>query len=138
MKMFLNDEYRVVQRASWIVRYVAEQQPEWISSYMQQMLEYCQHPVPDAVKRNIMRVLQNIEIPNKLQGLAATVCFQLLASQQEPVAVKVFSMTVLANITKVEPDLKDELRVLINEQMELESAAFKSRGNRILKMLENQ
>ncbi len=83
-------------------------------------------------------MLQNIEIPNKLQGLAATVCFQLLASQQEPVAVKVFSMTVLANITKVEPDLKDELRVLINEQMELESAAFKSRGNRILKMLENQ
>jgi hypothetical protein len=38
------------------------------------------------------------------------------------------------NITKDEPGLKDELRVLIKEQMDIESAAFRSRGNKILKM----
>jgi hypothetical protein len=125
MNLFLHDEYRVIQRAAWIVRYVAEDHPDWISGYLKQMLEYCQEPVPDAVKRNVMRVLQDIEIPKKLHGIAATICFQLLASRIEPVAVKVFSMTVITNITKDEPGLKDELRVLIKEQMDIESAAFK-------------
>ncbi len=81
MNLFLHDEYRVIQRAAWIVRYVAEDHPDWIRGYLKQMLEYCQEPVPDAVKRNVMRVLQDIEIPKKLHGIAATICFQLLASR---------------------------------------------------------
>lgn len=87
MDLFLHDEYRVVQRSSWIVKHVADVHPEWVKPYLKQMLRYCKQPVHDAVKRNIVRVLAELEIPKSIQGLAATVCFDLLASQKEPVAV---------------------------------------------------
>src|SRR5262245_57128738 len=69
MNLFLHDEYRVVQRAAWIVKYVADDRPEWVIPYLEKMLEYCKQPVHDAVKRNVIRVLENIQIPKELQGL---------------------------------------------------------------------
>lgn len=138
MGLFLHDEYRVVQRSSWIVKMVADERPEWINSYIKEMLEYCLTPVHNAVKRNVIRILQEIKIPKAIQGLAATVCFDFLSSPEEPVAVKVFSMTVLANIALEEPDMKNELMSIIGEQMEFGTPGFKSRGKKILAMLENQ
>ena len=44
-------------------------------------------------------------------------------------------MTVLYNLCKKEPDLANELRILIEEQMLYGTAGFKSRGKRILKEL---
>jgi hypothetical protein len=135
MNLFLHDEYRVVQRSAWIVRYVGGNHPDWIKPWLKKMLEYCERPVHNAVKRNVIRMLQDIDIPENLQGLAATVCFNLLASPKEPVAVKVFSMTVLANLTRFEPDLKKELVMLIDKQMDLEKPAFRSRASKVLKQL---
>ena len=135
MKLFLHGEYRVVQRSAWILKQVAGEHPGWVKPYLKKMLEYCRKPVHDAVKRNVIRILEDIPLPKNLQGLAATVCFDFLGSSDEPVAVKVFSMSVLANIAKEEPDLKDELRTLISEQMDYGTPAFRSRGRKILKAL---
>jgi hypothetical protein len=45
-------------------------------------------------------------------------------------------MTVLFNIVKKYPELKDELKMSIEDQLPYGSAGFKSRGRRILKSLE--
>lgn len=135
MNLFLHDEYKVVQRCAWIVKYVADEHPEWIKPWLKRMLDYCRQPVHDAVKRNVIRILQDIQIPKNLQGIAATICFDFLSSPEEPVAVKAFSMTVLANISQQEPDLKQELIMVIREKMEWEKPAFRSRGKKILQQL---
>ncbi len=44
-------------------------------------------------------------------------------------------MTVLEKICRKIPELKPELRLIIEEQLPHGSAAFKNRGNRILKRL---
>lgn len=44
-------------------------------------------------------------------------------------------MTILLNLTHKEPDHKQELHLLIEENMPYEKAAFKSRGKKILKTL---
>ncbi|MCK5279227.1 MAG: hypothetical protein KAQ62_19445, partial [Cyclobacteriaceae bacterium] len=58
-----------------------------------------------------------------------------LNSGKEPVAVKVFAMTVLFNIVQVYPELSEELEISIEEQMPFCSAGFKSRGRKVLKAL---
>ena len=63
------------------------------------------------------------------------VCFRFLISPDEPIAVKVFAMTVAANICKHEPELKNELQLVIAEQMEKASAGFRARAKRIRKEL---
>jgi len=136
MQLFLHGEYRVTQRASWIISICAEQYPALIQPWLKQMLQKTQEPkVHDAVKRNVVKILQGIEVPKALTGMTADICFNLLADKNEPVAIRVFSMTVLYHLTQKEPDLKNELRLLIEENLHEEKAAFKSRGKKILKQL---
>ena len=46
----------------------------------------------------------------------------------EPVAVRVFSMTVAANIAKDEPELMDELRLVATKYPQAATAGFRSRS----------
>lgn len=135
MNLFFYDVPIIVQRSAWIMRFVVEEHRDWLRPYIRKMLFYCREPVHNAVKRNVMYVLQNITLPDKLLGLAATISFDLLLDMKEPVAVKVFAMSVLYNITLRERGLQSELELCIGEQMELAKPAFRSRGTKILKQL---
>ncbi|GHN02752.1 hypothetical protein WSM22_42410 [Cytophagales bacterium WSM2-2] len=55
--------------------------------------------------------------------------------KKEPVAVRVFSMTVLGNLAVKVPELRNELIPLIEDQMPYVSAGFVSRGRKVLKQL---
>ncbi len=136
MLLFLEGEYRVTQRSAWMISTCADNHPELIRPYLKKMILKTQEPgVHDAVKRNVVRILQKIEIPVSLTGRVTDICFNFLADKKEAIAVRVFSMTVLYHITKKEPDLRNELRWLIEESLPEEKAAFKSRGKKILKNL---
>ena len=135
MDLFFNDEYRVCQRAAWSVSYCGREHPKLLHPYIKKMLNNLNNPVHDAVKRNTVRVLQNIRIPKALQGLAVKQCFQLLEAN-EPIAVKVFSMSLLGNIAKEHPELKHELKILIETQIPFASKGFLSRASKVLKGLE--
>ena len=135
MELFLKGEYRVTQRSAWIVRYCAEKHPKLIEPFLQPMLKRMMEPeVHVAVKRNVIGILQDIEIPKKLWGKVAKLCFDFLESS-EPIAVRVFSMTVLANIAQHEPDLKKELWLIIEQRIPWEGPAFQSRAKKVLKQL---
>jgi hypothetical protein len=137
MDLFLKGEYRITQRAAWIVKHCADEHTELVLPYFNEMIDRMLEPgVHVAAKRNVIRILQDVDIPRRIAGKVATVCFEMLASAKEPVAVKVFSMTVLANTARQEPELKNEIRILIEQQMPTGSPGFRSRGMRILKKLE--
>ena len=136
MQLFLNDKYRVTQRAAWIVSHCIETYPELISPHLKKIiLNLRKSELPDAVKRNTVRILQFIDIPGNLTGETADICFDFFQSSDEPIAVRCFSMTVLYNITKKEPGLKNELKLLIEKQLPHGSAGMVSRGKRILGLL---
>jgi len=62
-------------------------------------------------------------------------CFSFIESVSTPVAIKAFSLTTLYNLSKSYPEIKNELKLIIEERWDDETAAFKSRGRRILKQL---
>ncbi len=137
MKLFFANEYRVTQRIAAVVSVCFENHPELIKEYIKPMLLNLEKDnLHDAVKRNTVRVLQFIEIPKALQGLAFQNCMDLFRKPEEPIAVRVFAMTVLFNICKQEPDLRNELKIVIESQMPYGSTGFKNRGAKILKQLE--
>ena len=135
MACFLKGEYLLAQRAAWVMSNCVEKFPGLIHPFLEQIILNLDRHVHDAVRRNTLRVLQFVELPQNLFGIAAERCFQLLASRNEPVAIKVFAMQVIFNMAQKEPDLKNELRLLIEEQMPYATAGFISRGKRLLKAL---
>jgi hypothetical protein len=133
--IFLTGQYREVQHAAWPVSYCVIAQSKLIKKHWSRLIKNLQKPgIHDAVKRNSIRLLQDIDIPAKYQGELMDICFRYLASAVEPLAVKVFSMTVLANLAKEYPEILPELKLLIEEQLPHQSAGFKSRAKKILSL----
>lgn len=136
MKCFLDEEYRLAQRAAWSVSWAAQQKPEMIYPHVKDLVEALHKKnVHDAVIRNSVRVLQEIQIPEKYQGQVMDACFQFLEKPTTAVAIKAFSLTTLFNLSKKYPEIKSELKLIIEDSLEHETAAFKSRAKKILPKL---
>jgi hypothetical protein len=132
--LFLNDEYRVVQRAAWPVSYCVMTHPDFIKKNWPALIKNLQKQnLHNAVKRNSIRLLQDIKIPKKYQGQIMDICFKYVESPTEAVAVKAFSLTVLGNLAKQYPEIIPEIKLLIEEQLPHQTAAFKSRAKVFLK-----
>lgn len=130
--LFANAEYRVVQRSAWPVSYCVEAHPTFIKKHFGTLIKNIKKPnMPDAVKRNTVRLLQFVDIPEKYHGEVMNTCFELVQSMQEKPAVKMFCLVILENFSKIYPEILPELLLIIQTQMPYESIAFKSRGKKI-------
>jgi hypothetical protein len=131
--LFRNGEPRIAQRASWAVSHCAEKYPELIYPYCQEMVDYLETPgIHDSIKRNILRIFQDIAIPVALEESLLGHCFSYLLDKKEAAAIRVFAMQVLANLSKKYPEIKNELKVLIEDELPYAKPAFVSRGRKIL------
>ena len=134
MKYFLQGEEQIAKKSAWIIGHSAELYPELVSPWLKQMIKIMGKPgVHGALKRNVVRLLQFAEIPRSLQGSVANLCFELISSFDEPIAVRTFSMTVLANIAEEEPELRKELEIVVRQMLPYATPAFRARAKKILK-----
>ena len=134
MHLFLGDEYRVTQRAGWPLSYIAIQYPELVKDHLQKIVHNLNRPkLHDAVKRNTLRILQHINIPEALQGELMDACFKYIESPTEAVAVKAFSLTILHNLSTQYSEILPEIKTIVTAQIEYQTAAFKSRAKVFLK-----
>jgi len=137
MDLFLNGEPKLIQRAAWPLSYVAIAHPKLIMPYMGKLIIKLQqtenHP---SVPRNILRILEEIEIPEKYEGYIVECCFAILTREADPIASKAFAITVATKICKKYPDLKNELRLHIEHMQNYPMApAIKVRIKRAIKEL---
>jgi hypothetical protein len=133
MQLFLKGEYRTTQRAAWPMSICVQNHPELIAPYYKQILPLLQKTgLHIAVVRNIVRLLQYVNIPKRYHGQIMNCCFDFVADHETAAAIKAFSLTILENLSTVYPDIKPELKLLIEERWPYETAAFKVRAKKIV------
>ena len=131
--LFLNSEYRITQRAAWPLSYCVINHPGFISKHFTKLVKNLHRPkLHDSIKRNTVRLLQHIDIPQKFHGEIMDICFKYISSLDEAVAIKAFSLTILQNLAKQYPEIKNEVKLIIEERWEYETAAFKARAKKFL------
>ena len=135
MDLVLHGREPVVQRAAWTMDVCLEKYPEMLSPYVETLIEALPHFGNSGVKRQVVKALAAREIPEHLKGVIVDLCFQWLQASGVPVAIKIHCMQILANITEKYPDLAEELRTVIIEQIPRNSVGFSSRGRKILRKL---
>jgi hypothetical protein len=136
-RCFTEMDYRMTQRASWAVSTVLEKWPELARPYHARMVKLLDESDKHAsVRRNIMRVYQWADIPEEIEGKLFDIAIRFLQDSEQPIAVKVFSMTAAHRVVERYPDLANELYEAIRQCMPHGSAGLKNRGNKTLKMLE--
>ncbi len=133
MKQLLSPVYRLSQRAAWPVSYCIERHPNLVKPYFNVLIKQLERDDAHvAVRRNVARLFQFVDIPKRYQGRIFDACYNLLANPSETVAVRVFSMTVAANIAKDQLELMGELRLVATKYPQAATAGFRSRARRVL------
>lgn len=136
IEIFFQGEYRITQRAGWPLSNCVRNHPELIGPYFKPLLDNLKRKdIHVAVVRNTVRLLQDVTIPKKHQGRVMNICFDFVQDPQTPIAVKAFSLTILSNLATDYPDIRGELKLIIEEQWEHSTAAFRSRAKKILAKL---
>lgn len=135
--VFMAGPYRTTQRAAWPISLCIERHPALLHPHLKKIIAHLRTPEAQiSVVRNVIRMLQFVNIPPSLQGTVLDICFNYLQSREMPVAVKIFSMTVAANLARHEPSLARELRLIIEDQISWSSPAFVSRARKVLREME--
>ena len=123
------------QRASWVLDAVTEQAPDSLQPYLPEAAALLLAPNHNAVHRNLLKALERADIPEELQGELYDYCINILLNPRALPAIQAFSMSLAAKIAAGIPELQEELALVIESQMEFNSAAYKARGRRILNLL---
>jgi hypothetical protein len=137
MALFLHGEYRVTQQSAWILGVCYDRYPRLITPWLPALVKRMQEPdVHVAVKRNVVRILQCADIPKALLGTVVSLCFDYINSYEVPIAVKAYSMTVLANAAEHEPALEHELKTSLELLLPSASPGIRSHARMVIERLE--
>jgi len=133
---FLKGDVRQTRRSAWAMTICCDNHPKLIKPHLKKLINHLTRTnLHDGVIRNTLRILQFQEIPRTLQGKTINLCFGYLLDKKQAVAIKVLAMSILGNLVKEHPELKNELKIAIEDQLPYESAAFVSRGKKVLSRL---
>lgn len=136
MAIFFNGPYRITNRAMWPVGWCVEVSPVLLNPYYKEIIYRLSNAeTPVNLKRSLFRTLQFADIPKRYQGQIIDITLKALSDPAQPIAIRVFSMTVLYNLTDEIPELKNELIPLLEQNMPNASAGFASRARKVLSSL---
>jgi hypothetical protein len=134
MQLFLKGGYRVTQRSAWPMSICVEKHPDLITPYYKEIIPLLEKPgVHGAVVRNVVRLLQFVTIPKRYHGQLMSICFDFIADVETAPAIKASSLTILENLSAIYPDIRSELKLIIEERWQYETPAFKMRAKKILR-----
>ena len=85
--------------------------------------------------REFLKVVQYLDVNEEDMGLLIDLCFNWLLDRKADQSFRVYSMQIIFNYSKKEPDLLPELKAIIEQEMEYALPGFKSRGKKILKLI---
>lgn len=133
MELFFGGDNSMAQVVSNPISLCLEKHPKLLDAYYETLIHQLKYATVNTMRRNCVKFLQPVHIPDVWVGEIADICFRMLGDMKEAIAIKVFSMTVLHHIVQRFPELREELVFLLREQLPYASAGFKSRATKILK-----
>ncbi len=86
-------------------------------------------------KREYMKVMQLLNLQEEEMGLLLNLCFDWLLDKEIDVAIRVHCMQIIYEFSLKEPDLQQELKVILEQEMDYGSAGFRGRARKILKKI---
>lgn len=135
ISLMRDPENIISMQASWVFTHATEINPAITLSQLKKIVFLLEKSQSVAVKRNICRSLQFLDIPETCQGKVYTLCFAFAANTSEAIAIRAFSLTILFNIALKHTDLVRELTILMQEVSKEDVPAIKSRTCHLLKAI---
>jgi len=130
--IILTGKEPIPSRASWALEGIDAQYPKLCSPYITKFIDALPKFTHPGTRRNILKILERKNIPVKYHGKIADLCFEYLTKNDVPVAIQVYSMQIIANLSDKYPELMQELAEILDNRMPASLPGFKARAKKIL------
>jgi hypothetical protein len=123
-------------RAAWIAEKIYENHPKLLRPWLDPIIYALESEKHPAKKRHFLKHISLNEPAERHHSFLLDFCLKTFTSAEEPIAVRVYAMQILFNISEKEPGFKPELLSTIENEIELHpSAGICSRGRKLKKEL---
>jgi hypothetical protein len=129
-----NEKAPLPQYAAWLLQVIAQKHPELTKPYIKRFTGNVEKQI-GPVKRAMLVALTYHRIPAAMQSKVLDLCFRFMLDPKEEVAIKANAMTIAGNIVAEHPELAGELKAVIEDQWDRNTAAFKVRGRDVIKKI---
>ena len=109
LKLFDDKDVIVIQRASWVLSKIYDQYPALFKDQIVHLITLLKRPNSHvALRRNVLRILKEEQIPELFQADMWDYCFEIMKSKKETVACRAHAIGILTNMCIEFPDLWNE------------------------------
>ncbi len=129
------NEHPVSWRAMWFLEHLGAADHELVRPYLDSIITEFSTFKFDGQKRSALKILQMFDVTEYDYGHVLNICFDLLLSNKEPIAVRSFAMQIVFDIAQVEPEIKPELKEIILHILPEGSKGIQSKARKLLKKL---
>lgn len=132
LSSLLYENKRVALRFSWLLSDVAMVQPQKLFEALPYLFERRSDVQITDFQYSFAKYWNYCGVPTKQEGIAIDHLFKWIESPSVSVHIKTNALTVLNRFTIKYPDLKNELQIVLTDQVNKNSVSFKKMAERIL------
>ena len=130
-------ETMVVQYSAWPLSNCVQNHPTLIQDKLELVLPFLKEErYSDTIVRNILRLLQYVDIPEDYEGEILEPCMKFIECPTAAVGIKAFAINIASKLAVKYPDLIPELTLLIESQIANAKPGFVSSGKRALRLFD--
>jgi hypothetical protein len=133
----LRDVYPISMRAARVMTICTFKNPDLIKPHVASIIKILPQFKVDGVKRSLLKIFAELPLhfDDDSLGILTDVCFKSINDQKEAIAVRAFSIGILLNISQKYPEIKPELKSILESILPECSVGLKSKGRKTLKLL---
>lgn len=131
-------EGKVAMRFLWLIGGICDAKPEAVAPCVSWFFEKRHEIRVPNYERSLAKFLALAGIPEVLEGEAGTELFRWLSDPDTIVTTKTYAMRALFALSRKYPDLRHELKLVIEDQLEKNSVSFRKQAGKVLQELETE
>lgn len=134
VEIVMQEREPVSRRALWAIDVACEKKPGLIIPFLPQLIGRIRDFRHDAFRRHILRIAARLPLAGDMEGELLHVCFDMVADLNQPIAVKANALQILTRMAVKEPDIRHELKEIVEWQIEQASPGFRSQAKKIYEL----
>lgn len=137
LRVSFQDIPKLSHRAANVIDICCRRNPDLVKPFIPDIIEKLPDLNNEGVKRNLTNILTRSSFTEDENHIATliNICLNRLTSSEENVALKIYSMSILYNISKRLLELKNQLILVNEEQFHKNTNEFKVNVRRFQKKL---
>lgn len=128
VKFMIHGNAQQSNMAAWVLTHTVDREMKILEPFVKDIIDFLEKDISEGVRRSCLRALEKTKITEQYAGKLIDLCFGYFDSKIQPVAIKSISMSIIFNCAQNEPDVLNELKLMIEDQLDYQTAAVVGRG----------